>query len=157
LFESSLKRQSSIVTVFDGISRNGITRVLCKGAPEVVEKLFKKIPDGYRETYIDYVKNGARVLVMGYKDLKMSQGQAEMLTRDQAESDLVYCGFIISECPLKEDSLPVIDELVNSDHEVKMITGDNQLTAAYVAQSLNFSPGCNNSSLFVGSVQSASG
>jgi cation-transporting ATPase 13A1 len=46
---------------------------------------------------------------------------------------LIFCGFIISECPLKEDSKAVIEELTNSSHEVKMITGDNQLTAAFVA------------------------
>jgi magnesium-transporting ATPase (P-type) len=44
---------------------------LCKGAPEVVEKFLKKVPEGYKENYLEYVKNGARVLVLAYKDLKM--------------------------------------------------------------------------------------
>jgi len=47
------------------------------------------------------------------------------MTRDEAEKDLEFCGFIISVCPLKEDSKAVIEELVYSNHEVKMITGDN--------------------------------
>ena len=55
------------------------------------------------------------------------------VTREEAESDLTFCGFIISECPLKEDTKAVIEELVQSGHEVVMITGDNQLTAAFVA------------------------
>lgn len=92
------------------------------------------------------------MLVMAYKDIKMPVSQAEAMTREEAESDLTYCGFIISECPLKEDTKAVIEELVHSDHEVKMITGDNQLTAAYVAQQLDFSPGSNNKSLFVAAV-----
>ena len=37
--------------------------MLCKGAPEVIQKYLKEIPNGYKEHYIDYVKNGARVLV----------------------------------------------------------------------------------------------
>lgn len=65
-----------------------------------------------------------------------------------------FCGFIVSECPLKEDSLAVIEELVQSAHEVKMITGDNQLTAAYVAHQLNFAPKSNKKSLFVDKVVS---
>ena len=47
------------------------------------------------------------------------------MTREAAESDLIFCGFIISECPMKEDTKGVIEELVRSAHEVKMITGDN--------------------------------
>jgi len=71
LFESSLKRQSAIVNIQDGTTRGGFNRVLCKGAPEVVEKFLKKVPEGYKENYLEYVKNGARVLVLAYKDLKM--------------------------------------------------------------------------------------
>lgn len=51
--------------------RGGYNRVLCKGAPEVVEKFMKHVPDGYREHYINFVKNGARVLVLAFKDIKM--------------------------------------------------------------------------------------
>lgn len=72
MFESALKRQSAIINVNDGIIRGGINRVVCKGAPEVVEKFIKDLPEGYRDSYIHYVKNGARVLVMAYKDIKTS-------------------------------------------------------------------------------------
>jgi len=63
----------------------------------------------------------------------MQTEQAKTLSREDAESNLTFCGFIVSECPMKEDTKSVIEELTQSDHEVKMITGDNQLTAAFVA------------------------
>lgn len=53
-------------------------------------------------------------------------------TREVAEIDLIFAGFIIAECPLKSDTLSVIVELKESSHEVKMITGDNALTAAFI-------------------------
>lgn len=114
--------------------------MLCKGAPEVIQKYLKEIPNGYKEHYIDYVKNGARVLAMAYKNLPKGQEVAAKITREEAEKDLIFCGFIISECPLKFDTKGVIEELVQSAHEVKMITGDNQLTAAFVAHALDFNP-----------------
>ena len=57
--------------VQDGASRGGQFRVLCKGAPEIVQKYLKDVPEGYRESYINFVKNGARVLALSYRDLKM--------------------------------------------------------------------------------------
>ena len=81
LFESSLKRQSAIVNIQDGVARNGYNRVLCKGAPEVVEKFLKTVPEGYKDNYINYVKKGARVLVIAYKDLKMQADQLINITR----------------------------------------------------------------------------
>lgn len=63
----------------------------------------------------------------------MSQADFNAYTREQAESDLIFCGFIVAECPLKSDTKSVIDELLGSSHEVKMITGDNALTAAFIA------------------------
>lgn len=76
----------------------------------------------------------------------MSQLEFNAYKREEAEKDLSFCGFLIAECPLKPDTKKVILELKASSHEVKMITGDNQLTAAFVAQELTFGSG---PSLFV--------
>jgi len=46
----------------------------------------------------------------------------------------MFAGFIVAECPLKPDTLGVIKELKESSHEVKMITGDNAMTAAFIGQ-----------------------
>jgi manganese-transporting P-type ATPase len=140
LFESSLKRQSAIINIDDGSTRNGQNKIVCKGAPEVIEKYLKKVPEGYTEHYINFVKDGARVLALAHRDLRMQSNEAALMTREETEKDLEFCGFIISVCPMKEDTKGVIEELVYSNHEVKMITGDNQLTAAFVAQELNFAP-----------------
>jgi manganese-transporting P-type ATPase len=73
------------------------------------------------------------VLALAWKPVKkMSQTEFNTYTREEAESDLIFAGFIIAECPLKPDTLSVMEELTHSSHEVKMITGDNALTAAFI-------------------------
>jgi magnesium-transporting ATPase (P-type) len=42
----------------------------------------KEVPKNYKENYIGFVKDGARVLALAYRDLSVSLGQAESLTRD---------------------------------------------------------------------------
>jgi len=130
-FNSTLKRMSALCTVTD--SNGSSLRVLSKGAPEVLSKYMKDLPADYEATYLKYVKNGSRVLALAYKHVsKMTHVEMMAYTREEAESDLKFAGFIVAECPLKPDSLKVIKELKESSHEVKMITGDNALTAAFI-------------------------
>ena len=44
-------------------------KVLTKGAPEVVKQFLKEVPNGYDKSYQKFVKNGARVLTLAYKNL----------------------------------------------------------------------------------------
>lgn len=45
-------------------------KILAKGAPEVLKKYMKDVPKDYDNCYMSYVKNGARVLALAYKDLE---------------------------------------------------------------------------------------
>ena len=84
-------------------------RVFSKGAPEVLKNYMKDVPADYDKIYLDYVKNGGRVLALGYKHVqKMSMTDMLAYTREEAESDLIFAGFIIAECPLKPDTGDVI-------------------------------------------------
>lgn len=105
LFESALKRMSTIVNL-DSTNEH---RVLTKGAPEVIKKLLATVPESYDRCYLKYVKNGARVLALAYKVLPKQQDYA--IKREEAEQGLTFCGFLVSECPLKPDSKRVIAEL----------------------------------------------
>ena len=72
MFNSALKRMSVLAQIADSSGSN--LRVLSKGAPEVLKKHMKTFPSNYDETYLKYVKKGARVLAMAYKPvLKMSK------------------------------------------------------------------------------------
>jgi cation-transporting ATPase 13A1 len=143
MFNSALKRMSVLAQISESTGWGGTSyRILSKGAPEVLKKFMKTYPADYDETYLKFVKNGARVLAMAYKCLpKMSMDELQKYTREDAEKDLVFCGFVVAECPLKPDTKAIIQELVDASHEIKMITGDNALTAAFIGQELKFGNG----------------
>jgi cation-transporting ATPase 13A1 len=69
LFESALKRMSTIVSIEESKSTSVEYKVLTKGAPEVIKKYLKSVPQNFDKSYLKYVKNGARVLALAYKNL----------------------------------------------------------------------------------------
>lgn len=71
-FNSTLKRMSTLVSITE--SNGNSVRILSKGAPEVLVKYMKNVPEDYAAAYLKYVKNGARVLSLAYKQVpKMTQ------------------------------------------------------------------------------------
>nr|NVI71699.1 putative cation-transporting ATPase 13A1 [Cucujiformia] len=138
-FSSNLKRMSVIAGYNPSGSTDTFYISTVKGAPETLRLAFKKIPEKYDEVYLDLSRRGARVLALGIKKLgNMSTQQLRDLTREDAENELDFAGFIIISCPLKSDSKAVIRELQNASHRVVMITGDNPLTACHVSKELKF-------------------
>lgn len=59
------------------------------------------------------------------------------MTRQEAESELEFLGFIIFENKLKPSTAAVIDELDKANIRRVMCTGDNILTAISVARECN--------------------
>jgi manganese-transporting P-type ATPase len=66
-FSSALKRQSTIstLTAKDGKKR---TFVAVKGAPETIQDMIKSGPArGYEETFKGFMREGSRVLALGWR------------------------------------------------------------------------------------------
>lgn len=141
-FSSALKRQSTIATVTMNdpktSKKNKATFVGVKGAPETISTMLVNTPPHYEETFKYFTRNGARVLALAYKylstDSELSQGRVNNFTREDIESELIFAGFLVLQCPLKEDAIKAVRMLNESSHRVVMITGDNPLTAVHVAR-----------------------
>lgn len=141
-FSSALKRQSSVATVIVNNSKTGkkvrSTFVGAKGAPETIRKMLVNTPPNYEETFKHFTRNGGRVLALAYKFLseegEWGQNRINDLKREQVESDLHFAGFLVLQCPLKDDAMEAVRALNESSHRVVMITGDNPLTAVHVAK-----------------------
>ncbi|XP_050428737.1 endoplasmic reticulum transmembrane helix translocase [Adelges cooleyi] len=135
-FSSSLKRMS-VLAVYK-IAQKTIHIASVKGAPEVLKSMLETIPENYDSTYLELAGRGARVLALARKEMSINPNDLKNLKREDLECDLKFVGFVVVSCPLKQDSKNVIKELLASSHLVTMITGDNALTACYVAKELNF-------------------
>jgi len=141
-FSSSLKRQSSVATVevpnAESGKRTKSTFVGVKGAPETIRKMLVDTPANYEEMYKYFSRNGGRVLALAYKyistDTEIGQNRVNNLKREEVEDQLRFAGFLILQCPLKDDAIKAVQMLNESSHRVIMITGDNPLTAVHVAK-----------------------
>ena len=141
-FSSALKRQSSVATVLTNDRQTGRkvrgTFVGVKGAPETIQTMLTKTPPNYEETFKYFTRNGGRVLALGYRylsaDSELGQNRINNLKREEVEVNLTFAGFLVLQCPLKEDAMSSVRMLNESSHRCVMITGDNPLTACHVAR-----------------------
>ena len=141
-FSSSLKRQSSIAAVQttnkETNRRSSSTIAAVKGAPETIRKYLVHVPPNYEDTFKHFTRNGSRVLALGYKylseDAELGQTRINALKREDVEDQLHFAGFLVLQCPLKDDAKKAVQMLNESSHRVVMITGDNPLTAVHVGR-----------------------
>lgn len=142
-FASSLRRMTTVVR-----TSGGSARVLCKGAPEAIEKLLHKVPAGFSEAATALSLVGARVIALAWKPLSLPTTSSRSalkvavaaLSREGVESGLRSAGLLVLDCPLKPDSEEVVTSLREADEAVLMITGDHPLTAVAVSRKVGILP-----------------
>lgn len=132
-FSSMLKRMSTVSLLGSGKDRKVF--VACKGAPETLKSMFKVVPDSYDEDYKYHARLGKRVIALGHKTLPSTP--IKDLHRAEVECDLIFAGFLVFYCPLKDDSVEAVRMLNQSSHRTVMITGDNPLTACHIAREVD--------------------
>lgn len=138
-FSSDLKRMSTISrTIIPGSSVQQL-KLLTKGAPETILHMVQNPPENYIKLYQQMSADGLRVLALALRDLTTDETiNLSVIKREGLEQNLRFVGFLALNSPLKPDTKKVVDELMKSSHEVKMITGDSMYTASQVAMDLNF-------------------
>lgn len=93
------------------------------------------VPSDYDELLSHYTHKGYRVIGCATRHLKkLSWVKAQKMTRTDVESNLDFVGFIVFENKLKPTTAAVLEELIESNIGVRMVTGDNILTAISVAR-----------------------
>ena len=134
-FESELKRMTVIAKVYNENEKDiQHIRVLCKGAPEVIQNLLEEIPKNYQECYQKWAKKGYRLIALAYRDINQYNLN---ITRDILEKDLIFAGFCVFEISVKDKTDKYMKELIQSKYDISIITGENLLTAFKIMSQLN--------------------
>ncbi|EFC49956.1 predicted protein [Naegleria gruberi] len=153
-FSSKLKRMSTLIPNPDGDTKY---RLFTKGASEIVVKLCSKYmrSDGSLETmtkekeqeivrYIEEMANqGLRTICLAYRDVNpevdFSSREEETTYLDNLdpvslEENLICIGVVGIKDPLRPEVPAAIAQCKKSGIIVRMVTGDNILTAKYIAR-----------------------
>ncbi len=134
-----LRKRLSILVAQEGkhllITKGAVTNVLdvcayvenANGVHQDLSAWRERIEDCYR----DYSRQGYRGLGIAYREM----GDATAVTKDQ-ETAMTFLGFLFFFDPPKPGIVETIHELNRLGIALKIITGDNRLVAANVAQAV---------------------
>jgi len=135
-FVSQLRRMSVIAS--SGTTGSSGTRLLAKGAPEIMREICKPetLPMNFDSVLHQYTHRGYRVIACAWREI----GDISDYDRTELESDLTFAGLIVFENKLKPESRPAIDKLRAASVRTIMCTGDNMLTAVSVGRECGIVP-----------------
>ncbi|KAL3658007.1 hypothetical protein V7S43_017050 [Phytophthora oleae] len=130
-FDAVHQRSSTIVEEFDSKKRF----VVVKGSPEALCAISTSPPTDLSQKVHFYSAGGYYCIGLGMKEL--TSGIAiDKIVRDQVESDIEFQGLAIFKNELKPETKAMLDELHGAKIDVRIITGDNALTAVHVCREL---------------------
>jgi len=134
-----IRKRLSVVVVKDNkhqlISKGAINNViavcdkvlLADGTTAAIDSYKKNIADLYEQ----YSSKGFRTIGVCYKDCAQ---QIKLVKED--EQQMIFAGFVLLLDPIKAGVIDVIKELNSNGVQLKMITGDNKLVAAYIGEQI---------------------
>ncbi|CAK66314.1 unnamed protein product (macronuclear) [Paramecium tetraurelia] len=129
IFEFSSQLQMMSV-VAHNINDDSYT-LFIKGSPEkLIQMSANQLNNTIQEQLQIKTFNGLRVIGLGYKALLPDQIN---LDRNVLENQINFSGIFTLENSLKKDTSHVIEELLDSNLDIRVISGDNALTTTHCA------------------------
>lgn len=142
-FTSDKKSMTTIV------NKSGGYRVYTKGSPEKIISLCSKIiinnkveifTSELRDKLYSEIntlqKESKRILAFSHSDIKEKINDFEK-SQDRLENNMIFDGFVSITDPLRDDVYAAIEKCNKSGISLKMLTGDNIITAKAIAKELN--------------------
>lgn len=130
-FDAACQRSSAVV---EEIS-TGKRFVVVKGSPEAVSAISTATPPDLKIKALVYSIDGFYCIGFGVKELTPG-ALIDVNNRDEVESAVKFEGLALFKNELKPESKSMLNELYAADIDVRVITGDNALTAVHVCREL---------------------
>jgi Ca2+-transporting ATPase len=130
-FSSETKNMTTIVS-------NDTQKIAyTKGSPEKILSMCTLISNDVQEIenkIMYFQKKACRVIAFAHKDLSGIDNYENH--RNTIESNMIYDGFVAISDPLRNDVSVAVDRCRNAGIDLKMLTGDNLITAIAIANEL---------------------
>lgn len=131
-FSSETKNMTTIVNY------NNNLYAYTKGSPEKILSICdisNKDLNEIQEKIIKYQENACRIIAFAHKPLNITDDFDS--NRDLIESNMVFDGFVAISDPLRKDVLESLNKCRSAGIDIKILTGDNLVTATAIANELN--------------------
>ncbi len=131
-FSSETKNMTTV------LKKEGGVRVYTKGSPE---KIFSMCAvsgtekDAAEAAIRDFQSRAGRVLAFAHRDMPELGNYA--CCRDEIECGMEFDGFAVISDPLRSDVPEAVERCRNAGIDLKILTGDNIVTASAIAAELN--------------------
>lgn len=129
-FSSEEKNMTTIVEL------DGSYMAYSKGSPEKVLALCNIAPEDKDEVEAQIVRfqeNAGRVIAFAHRNFPALPA----FEKKEIERDMVFDGFVAIADPLREDVFAAVERCRQAGIDVKILTGDNIVTAGAIAKELN--------------------
>ncbi|KAL3658005.1 hypothetical protein V7S43_017048 [Phytophthora oleae] len=130
-FDAACQRSSVVVEEIT----TGKRLVFVKGSPEAVSAISSSAPVDLKHKTFSYSADGFYCIGFGVKELDPSVS-IDVNDRDQVENNVEFEGLALFKNELKPETKAMLDELYVANIDIRVITGDNALTAVHVCREL---------------------
>lgn len=133
-FSSELKHMTTISKV------DGKIISYVKGSPECVFAM-SNITDAKRKEVEEYItkaqKKAMRVIAFAHKELETMKDYDDEIHHADMENNMIFDGFVAISDPLRADVYEAVQNCGRAGINLKILTGDNILTATAIADELH--------------------
>ncbi|GMF19355.1 unnamed protein product [Phytophthora fragariaefolia] len=131
-FDAAHQRSSAVIEELETKKRF----VVVKGSPEAMCSISAATPVNLQQKVHSYSADGYYCIGFGTKELASISSPIDSINREEVECFVDFQGVAIFKNELKPETKGMLEELREAKIDVRIITGDNALTAIHVCREL---------------------